>query len=359
MVPSEAGSTLFLFLAVLAAVLLTLPTTLAAIQICRYFNLIDYPNKAPHKQHTRPTPQAGGIAIILSLLVLVLASGIWKDSVLRAALLGTLIIFIFGLWDDARGLSAPLKLLGQVMATFLLAVSGVTIRIFEYQGFFTSSLGVFPVILDWLITFLWVIGITNAFNLVDSMDGLAAGLSAWSFGFFTLATFVANQPALAALTAMMLGISITIQYFNSSPARIFLGDSGAQSIGFLLAVIGILYTPQVTFQASSWFVPILLVGVPIFDTTLVFFSRLRHHKPFYQSGLDHVYHRLVALGLNSNQAVMTIHLAALILDCIAFIAVALKPSSANIVFGICLVLGILALIFLEKPYPLPDRNTSN
>ncbi len=128
----------------------------------------------------------------------------------------------------------------------------------------------------------------------------------------------------------------------------FLGDSGAQTLGFLLSVLAIYYNPIDSFQASSYLVPILLVGVPIFDTTLVTISRMRRRTPFYKGNRDHTYHRLVALGLDPSRAVYTMHLAALVLDCMAFIAVSLPPIWANGVLVMALLMGAGFIVFFEK-----------
>jgi UDP-GlcNAc:undecaprenyl-phosphate GlcNAc-1-phosphate transferase len=128
----------------------------------------------------------------------------------------------------------------------------------------------------------------------------------------------------------------------------FLGDSGAQTFGFLLAAIGIIYNPVQFPQGSSWFLPILILGVPIFDTCLVVFSRLRHKKYFYQAGHDHTYHRLFKLGMSSTHAVAVMHITTIVLGCLAFIALHLAPFFANILFGLILLVGFLVYLFLER-----------
>jgi UDP-GlcNAc:undecaprenyl-phosphate GlcNAc-1-phosphate transferase len=203
------------------------------------------------------------------------------------------------------------------------------------------------VFLDQLLTLLWIVGVTNAFNLVDSMDGLSVGLSAWAFAFFTLAMLDSQQHELSLLSAVLLGICIGLYFYNATPARLFLGDAGAQGLGLLLATIAILYTPLETYQTSTWFVPILLVGVPIFDTSLVFFSRLRRGKRFYQGSMDHTFHRLVANGFEPGRAVLAMHLAALCLECAAFVAVSLPPLQSNLVFLACLLAGAGWMIYLD------------
>ncbi|MDX9865589.1 MAG: MraY family glycosyltransferase, partial [Anaerolineaceae bacterium] len=240
---SYVSSTAYMFQAILAGLVVSLAACWVAIRIARRLNLIDVPNSSPHKQHKIPTPLAGGMALMLSLTVLVLAFGLVTDKELLPVLAASLVIFGFGLWDDAYGMSAPVKTIGQTIAVVILIASGLHIRIFEYQGFFIGGAGPLYRALNYLVTWLWMVGITNAFNLTDSMDGLSVGLSGWALAFFTLATFDSGELPLSLFSALLLGICLGISYFNRHPAKLFLGDSGAQTLGFFLAAIGILYTP--------------------------------------------------------------------------------------------------------------------
>jgi UDP-GlcNAc:undecaprenyl-phosphate GlcNAc-1-phosphate transferase len=163
-----------------------------------------------------------------------------------------------------------------------------------------------------------------------------------------LVTLVSGQPPLLQIITLLLGICLGLGFNNATPARFFLGDSGAQTIGFLLAAIAILFTPGDRPQASSWFVPIMIMGIPIFDTTLVTLSRLRRRVPFYQAGNDHTYHRLVQAGLDSKRAVTAIHLASVILGCLAFIALNLEPLYANIMFAIVFLIGLVLILWMDR-----------
>lgn len=337
-----------LFQAILVSLLLTLMTGYLGIITARRIKLMDFPGAAPYKQHKSPMPYAGGIALMLSLSILVLITGLWRDTQIRLMLLTSLIIFGFGIWDDYKRLSPLPKFLGQLAAAVLLVMSGVSIQILETQTFFFGGRGELFVWLDRFITIFWIVGVTNAFNLVDSMDGLAVGLSGWAFAFFMLATIDSGQHLLSLISAILIGICLAIFFYNSNPAKMFLGDSGAQTLGFLLAVMAIYYNPVGSFQSSSYMVPILLVGVPIFDTTLVTISRIRRRTPFYKGNRDHTYHRLAALGMDPSRAVFTMHLAALVLDCLAFIAVGLPPLWANSVLALVILLGIGFIIYFEK-----------
>jgi UDP-GlcNAc:undecaprenyl-phosphate GlcNAc-1-phosphate transferase len=177
---------------------------------------------------------------------------------------------------------------------------------------------------------------------------LAVGLAAVASTFFLFVTIDANQLHLTYISATLLGSCIGMFYFNTTPARTFLGDSGAQFLGFMLATLAMAYTPPGLPQPSSWFVPILLLGIPIFDTTFVIISRLRRGLPFYKAGQDHVYHRLTQLGMSPAQAVATMHVGALLIGSLAFVALPLAPISANLLFGVALLGGLITMIILQR-----------
>jgi len=307
------------------------------IRIANRYGLMDEPFSAPHKTHTNTVPKAGGIAVFLAVFFISLLTGKPPSQEILAILTASSIIFIFGVWDDAKGLSAGWKLTGQFLATAILIWQGIQIRMFVG----------FPV-LNIAVTCLWIVGITNAFNLVDSMDGLAVGLAAIASVFFLFVTIDSNELDLAFLSAVILGSCIGMFYYNATPARTFLGDAGAQFLGFTLATIAMAYTPPGFPQPSSWFVPILLLGVPIFDTSFVAVSRLRRGLPIYQAGQDHIYHRLTRLGMSSTQSVTIMHVSALFIGCLAFIALSLPPLWANLIFGLTLLCGAVIFFRLEK-----------
>ena len=328
---------LHLFPLIFWAILVTLVITPLAIKAAIRFQLIDHPNSSPHKIHEHPMPKAGGLAIGFTIVTINLISGNIQSGTIRAILLSAAIIFLFGLWDDARRLSPRWKLVGQFLATIILISQGVYIRMLGNMT-----------VLNIVLTLIWTIGITNAFNLVDSMDGLVVGLAAIAAAFFMLVTVDAGQTSLSLLSAIILGSSIGMMYFNALPARTFLGDSGAQFLGFVLAALAIAYTPPGRPQPSSWFVPILLLSVPIFDTSLVTLSRLMQRKAVYQAGLDHTYHRLINLGWPSSRAVLSMHLCAVISGCLAFVALPMPPFWANAIFVAALLTGLVLFFWLEK-----------
>jgi UDP-GlcNAc:undecaprenyl-phosphate GlcNAc-1-phosphate transferase len=251
---------------------------------------------------------------------------------------GAVLVVVWGVLDDRNGLVPPVKLAGQMAAALVLVLVGVQVHITRLPA------------LDLSLTLLWVVGLTNAFNFVDSMDGLALGLAAVAAAFFMLVTIDSAQPELASLSAATFGAVAGTLFYNITPARLFLGDAGSQLLGFVLAGLGIAYTPDQAGlpQALTWFIPIMVLGVPIFDTTLVVVSRLRRRRPIYHAGLDHTFHRLVALGLDPSRSVVGMQLAAMILALTAFAAMDAPVWLANLIFGLLVACGLALIVLLEK-----------
>ena len=338
----------FIFVNLLGGLVLSLLLGPGAILLARRLNLMDIPGTLPHKEHASPTPYAGGITLIISLIIGLLVFNRDILVFLRPVLLPALLIFAVGLWDDISRLPAWAKFIGQLVASLLMIALGVYVRVLKPEA--TGLPANFVLVLNWAITLLWMVGITNAFNLVDSMDGLVVGLAGIAVSFLVLVTIGSQQVGLQHLLALLLGISAGLYFYNVTPARLFLGDSGAQTIGFLLAGVGILYNPSHFPQGSSWFLPILILGVPIFDTSLVVISRIRRSKPVFRGGRDHTYHRLRNHGLDNSRAVAVMHLAAIALGCVGFIALNLPPLYASSLFLIVCLAGLGLIIWLERSF---------
>ena len=323
------------------------------IGITQKFGLLDVPGKYTHKIHNRPVPLAGGTALMFTLVPLSLFLGFWKQEFIRVLLSAVAIIYIFGLLDDVYGLSAIPKLVGQALASFVLIVSNTSVHFFESISLPFLSPGLVAG-LDIALTLFWLIGVTNAMNMIDSMDGIAIGVSGIAFLFFVLVTSLSGQVYLTEISIILLGITVGIYFYNVTPARLFLGDSGSQTLGFLVAAIAMEYAPIGLSPISSWFAPILLVAMPIFDTSLVVYSRFRQGLPIYKANLDHTYHRLVTFGLDERRAVLTIHLIAILLSLVAFVTFYLPPVVANIIFGMILVVGVVIAIYSDRNWRVQD-----
>jgi UDP-GlcNAc:undecaprenyl-phosphate GlcNAc-1-phosphate transferase len=327
-----------LFPAMLLAASTALIIAPVMIRVLPPLGLVDLPGSAVHKRHPKPTPLAGGPILAVSLMVCYAALSLPVDREVIGILAGAGLMVVWGIADDRLGLGPAQKLIGQLLATALLVYFGVQVRILRVSWL---NLG---------LTTLWVVGLTNAFNFVDSMDGLALGLAGIAGAFFMLVTIDSAQPILAALSAAVFGATIGAYFFNAAPARMFLGDSGSQLLGFLLAAIGIAYTPASAGlpQGVTWFTPILVLGVPIFDMSLVVVSRLSRHRPVYRANRDHTFHRLIRLGLDDTRSVLAMQMTAIMLGLVAFIALDASVLEANVMFGVIAALGLTLIGLFEK-----------
>ena len=328
-----------IFPIILTGLAVSLLASWPAARLANHLRLVDIPGKKGHKKHSSPTPMGGGMALAAALTVGV--SWIpWSDNgQMVGIVLGGLVVFAFGLLDDRYDLSVPLKLLGQIAAAAILITQGIQVSLFERPA------------IDLALTLVWVVGIINAFNFVDSMDGLALGLGGIAAAFFLLAAIDSGQGWIAAFGAAIVGGCLGGFVFNMLPSKSFLGDSGSQLLGFLLAAVGLAYIPRDFEQAASWYVPILVLGVPLFDTVLVVVSRLRRGRPVYQAGSDHTYHRLRLLRLEPTRGVYAMHLAGITLGLLAFIGLQAGPLLGNMLLGAVVVAGLTLLFLFERLAP--------
>ena len=332
---------LIFFTSMLGAILFT-PLVIA---ITRRYRILDVPGSASHKKHKSETPVAGGLVFLLVLFIIFMIFGrLFSDTVWKI-FAATLIVAIFGIYDDFKRLGFIGKLFGQLIAAGLLLSLGVHISIVRFNiGPLT------PDIINYFLTMTWLVGVTNAYNLIDSADGLAISQGIISSLFMIVGSIVAFQVDLAYQATIIFGVFLVLMFYNITPAKLFMGDGGTQAAGFLLASLGILYTPADLSVYSSWFVPITFFALPIFDTCLVFFSRLKRGLPFYQADLNHTYHRLVRLGYAPARAVWLMGLAALVVGGIGLFALYQDPTWANCIFGLTVVAGIVTFFYLEKAF---------
>ena len=316
-------------LIVAAALVLALGITPVARRMAHQFGVLDQPNA--RKVHVKPTPLLGGVAIYIAFVLALLFLGdLFYVNQVIGIFIGASFVSFLGLVDDSRGLRPLIKLGGQVVAALILVLSGVTADVFPGDG------------LDIALTVVWVVGITNAMNLLDNMDGLSGGLAAIAAAFFMVLASLSRQYLVGALAAALLGACIGFLRYNFNPASIFMGDSGSLFLGFVLAATAIKLRFPSNVVFVTWMVPVLVLGLPIFDTTLVFVSRLRRGlNPLTTPGKDHISHRLVRLMHGSRrEAVLTCYLLAGAFGLIAIFltqaAVAEAYAVALAVLGICL-----------------------
>src|SRR5829696_3890727 len=319
--------------AVVAAMVTSMAGTFLARSAALRFHWLDQPGH--HKSHANPIPLLGGIAMYIAFLASLLLSN--SRAILQegtAVLIGATLLLVVGAIDDRRGLSPRTKLLAQAGAAVLLVIGGAGIQVLPFAW------------LNLAATILWVAAICNAMNLLDNMDGLSAGVAAIACAFFTLIALWNGQIWVSIVAAVLLGATLGFLRFNWNPATIFMGDAGSLLLGFLLAVLALkLRFPDVD-PRRTWPIPLLVLAVPIFDTTVVTISRLRRGVPISSGGRDHLSHRLVRLGMSVRQAVGTIYIVALLCGAAA-IAVLLLPSLPY-VYALVVLIGIAGLVALLR-----------
>src|SRR5580693_6207180 len=295
--------------ALLASLSLTIPVRHLALR----YGMVDKPG--PRKVHVNPIPLLGGTAIYLGFVLAILLT---RHDVPEQQILGILaaatLLAIVGFLDDGGLLHHQVKLfIGMPIAAIFLIASGIRAQLFSQ---FVP--GIAGLILDWCLTIVWVVGITAAFSILDHMDGLCAGIAAVAAGFFTISAAMNGQTLVRTLGAATLGAALGFLRWNFNPAKIFMGDGGAMLLGFLMATLGLKIRPEGVLFPHTWLVPVLILGVPIFDTTLVSISRARRGLlPFTSPGKDHTAHRLSNLGLGHRGAVLVLYALAMILGSLA------------------------------------------
>lgn len=350
----------------LGVLLATALTTFAATPVVRWlanrFGAIDRPSD--RKVHPKPTPTLGGLAIWLGVLV-----GLWAASVipsfrgvfalssepLGVAIAGTVIVAL-GAYDDLRGIAAPAKVAGQVLAAGILILFGVQLVYFWIPG-----LGVLSLSPDLAVplTLLWVLAMVNALNLIDGLDGLAAGVAAIAAGAFFVYAFQAADPTFAAeagtagpspaalLTAVVVGAAIGFLPYNFHPARIFMGDSGSMLLGLVLAaatVSGVGRTdapanPDFAALAIPVMIPLLVLAVPITDVILAVIRRLRRGRAIFRPDKEHIHHRLLEIGHSHRTAVLLMYLWSALLAAAALAITYVRSRAlALVLLGSVLVL---------------------
>ena len=317
------------------ALLIAFGATPLARRIAPRLGVMDIPG--PRKVHARPMPLLGGAAIVLaSIATLLIFENRFEFQQLIGILFGAAWVSLLGIFDDRWGLRPILKLLGQVLAAGILIVSGVKVQVFPIE------------IINIGVTLLWVVGLTNSLNLLDNMDGLSGGVAAVGAAFFMVMAAVSKQTYVAALSAALLGAALGFLIYNFNPASIFMGDTGSLFLGYMLAAIGIKlrFPDNVTFV--TWMVPIMVMGVPIFDTTLVFISRLRRGKnPLTTPGKDHTSHRLVAMGFTTREAVMLHYLLGGVFGMAAILITQATILEGYVIGGAALIAGLWGIWRLE------------
>jgi UDP-GlcNAc:undecaprenyl-phosphate GlcNAc-1-phosphate transferase len=317
----------------LIALMLTLVGTPWVRRLALAFGFVDAP--AQRKMHSTPMPLMGGVAIFGGAIIAILIFSPQLPRSVVGVILALSIVALVGLVDDKRGLPAWAKLAGQFIAFVALAL-------YDIRVFLPT-----PDIIDYALTYLWLAGISNGINFLDNMDGLSAGVSGVAASFILLLGLQNDQFLVSALAAAILGACLGFLRFNFKPAQIFMGDAGALFLGFMLALLGL----QLRFPANSnfvtWMIPIFILGVPIFDTSLVIISRLRRGVSPNTPGKDHTSHRLVGLGFSQREAVLILYLLGGAFGMLAIYLTQAMVAEGYVIGGLVACLGLWGIFKLD------------
>ena len=338
--------------ALLTAAIVAFITTPVVRTLAFRVGAVDIPRDS-RRMHNHPIPRMGGLAIffgfILSALIFVPL-----DAPLRGMLLGAVIIVILGIFDDIYALPALPKLLVQIAAATVAVLMGNQIEVLSNPNIFSSNpywdLGFLSI----PISVFWIVGITNAVNLIDGLDGLACGVSTISSMTMLVIALSVAEPNVALIAAALAGGCIGFLPYNLNPAKIFMGDTGSTFLGYVLGVVSI----QGLFKyytLISFVVPFLMLGLPIFDTCFAFIRRIAHGQSPMHADRSHIHHRLIDMGLNQKQAVAVLYVVSTILGLCAVVLTTISALRAMLLlFALCLAGAVGGLIYFNT-HPRKDK----
>src|SRR5713226_3583185 len=338
-------------ISLLASLMLTVPVRALALRV----GMVDLPG--PRKVHLQPIPLLGGVAMYGAVILAILFAFDGAAREQSAGIVtGATLVAAVGILDDRGWLHHQIKLfIAMPVAAGILLLSGVHAQVFSI---FVGGRAGFA--LDAALTVVWVVGITASFSILDHMDGLCAGVAAMASIFFALLANFNGQTLVTTLAAAVLGAATGFLRWNFKPAKIFMGDGGAMFLGFLMATLGLKLRLEQSNHLAGWLAPLLILGVTIFDTTLVTISRSRRGLlPFAAPGKDHAAHRLSNLGLGHRGAVLTLYLLGAVGGGAAVVVSYLSTRGAFFVGALVLAAIFAGVALLERaPYEPQARKRS-
>lgn len=318
---------------------------------------IDVP-KDERRVHDHPIPRMGGIAIFLGFVISLLLFVNMSTQVM-GLLVGAVIIAVMGAVDDIVNLSPMVKLAFQLLAAIVAVRSGLVFDVISNPNVFAEETTIEIGFLSVPLTILWIVGCTNAMNLIDGLDGLAVGVAAISSTSMLIVSLLVAEPVVSVILAALTGACLGFMPYNMNPAKIFMGDVGSQLLGFVLATASImgLFKMHAIF---TFFVPMLSLALPLTDTIFAFCRRISHGQSPFHADRGHFHHRLLAMGLSQKQAVAVLYTISGVMGLLAVILAADTPAQRVIclvVIGLLLI-GMWAFVFHKNPNLHMGRHNS-
>ncbi len=316
---------------VLLALLLSAVVSCASTPLVKVLSVkvgaVDVP-KDGRRMHDHPIPRMGGLAIFFGFIVAMLLF-VHLDAAKKGMLLGAVIVVVLGILDDKYALPAKPKFLVQIGAALIAVLSGNRIEVLSNPNIFSENpvweLGVLSI----PITVIWIVAITNAVNLIDGLDGLACGVSTISAATMLVIALIVSEQDVALMMAALAGACIGFLPYNFNPAKIFMGDTGATFLGFIMATVSVNGMFK-QYAIISFVVPFLMLGLPIFDVCFAVVRRVSHGQSPMAPDRGHVHHRLIDMGFSQKQAVGVLYVISAILGLSAVVLTATNAVKAMV-----------------------------
>ncbi len=343
MLTFNSSSITSVLLAMGIAFLIAFASTPVVKTFAQKVGAMDVPGDA-RRVHDHPIPRMGGLAIFFGfILAVVLFADITHQ--VQGVLIGCVIIAATGVVDDIVSLKAWVKLLLQLAAAIIAVAHGVIIEVVTNPLMFSNNPHLFLNILSIPVTVIWIVGITNSVNLIDGLDGLACGVSAISSVTMLVTALIVSEPNVAVILGALVGACIGFIPYNLNPAKIFMGDTGALLLGYVLATMSVVGLFKF-YAIVTFIVPILALAVPLMDTIFAFFRRLLHGQNPMAPDRGHFHHRLLSMGLNQKQAVAVLYSISAILGLLAVVlTTASEIKFLLLVIAFCIAVGMGVLLW--------------
>ncbi|MCD8016527.1 MAG: undecaprenyl/decaprenyl-phosphate alpha-N-acetylglucosaminyl 1-phosphate transferase [Oscillospiraceae bacterium] len=327
-----------LALAIAVAMVIAFASTPIVKTFAQRVGAMDVPKDA-RRMHDHAIPRMGGLAIFLGFIISTLLF-VPIDTPMKGVLIGSVIIVAAGAVDDIVALNAWVKLFFQVVAACVAVSQGVVIQVVTSPNLFSEAY----LFLGWLsvpLTILWIVAVTNSVNLIDGLDGLACGVSAISSVTMLVVAMLVSESSIAVILAALAGACLGFIPYNLNPAKIFMGDTGSQLLGYLLATVSVMGLFKF-YALFTFAVPLLALAFPLLDTTFAFVRRILHGQSPFHPDRGHLHHRLIDMGLNQKQAVAVLYAVSAVMGLVAVVAAttgATKMALLIIAVALALIVG--------------------
>lgn len=317
-------------------------------KIAEHCGAMDYPNE--RKVHTKPMPRMGGLAIFGAFLIGYMLFARMSNQML-SILIGSFLIVLIGIFDDIKPIGAKIKFLFQILAGCIIVFYGNIVL--DHIDFLGLNID-FPTPLNYLVTILFIVAITNAINLIDGLDGLASGVASIYFATIAIIAFILNkmQGLDTILSLIMLGSTLGFLLHNFNPAKIFMGDTGSLFLGFMISIIALLGFKGATL--TTLIIPIVILAIPIFDTLLAIFRRLLKGESIGTPDKDHFHHQLLKMKFSVRATVLIIYAINILFACVTIFFVLGDQKMAMMIY-VSLMILLLFLVLKTDILFLHDK----